>query len=392
MTKLHRTDRDDAADRSGIRIHRRLRQLQAVGSGRRRPRRARRRACRASAPAIASGCGSAAASPRWSTGSRLRAAEPGRAGRLGIGCRRGRRDPVRAGRDRHPYRLHGRHPAGRLAAARPAVPGPGLREARPQRGRRACDGRSTDRAEPRSERGTPAMRIAVVGAGVSGLTAAYALAPRARRPAVRGRAAGRRSRQDGRGRDGPTGRSPVDTGFIVYNERTYPTLRPPARPSSASRPSRATCRSARPAARATSSSARAGLRGCFARPRRVGPAGALADDRGHPPLLPRRPADASTRGAVPRDAGRLPRGAAASGPGSATTSSSRSRPRSGPPPRTGSSSSRSTTCSGSSTTTVSSATATPCSGGRSRGGSMTLRRPHRRRASGRVRSGPATRW
>lgn len=65
------------------------------------------------------------------------------------------------------------------------------------------------------------LRIAVIGAGVSGLTAAWTLAPRhdillfEREPRLGGHAHTHDVRVDGR-------MVPVDTGFMVFNERTYP--------------------------------------------------------------------------------------------------------------------------------------------------------------------------
>ena len=66
------------------------------------------------------------------------------------------------------------------------------------------------------------MRIAIVGAGVSGLVAAHLLAPRARGHRVRGGRLRRRAHQHRPRRHRATQTHHVDTGFIVFNDRNYP--------------------------------------------------------------------------------------------------------------------------------------------------------------------------
>jgi predicted NAD/FAD-binding protein len=67
------------------------------------------------------------------------------------------------------------------------------------------------------------MRVAIVGTGVAGLGAASALHGRAEVTLFEagGHVGGHANTVDV---DAPSGRVPVDTGFIVYNERNYPLL------------------------------------------------------------------------------------------------------------------------------------------------------------------------
>ncbi len=305
------------------------------------------------------------ASRRWSTGSRP-SSRPRRVVLTGEGSGVSAVDEIRFDADceRAPDRLHRRHPPRWLDAPRPAV----RRAARSRRSPRTpsagCRRRSmSERRASAARRDDGPMRVAVVGSGVSGLTAAYALnRRRPRRRAVRG---------------DPTPGGHVATvtvddaggpGQRGHRASSSTTSRP-TRASSAcsrswvSRPSRATCRSPRSAGPATSSSGRAaraasspsaawprGPRTCACsrtssgstatpgrsstRPTPTGMTlGEYLDDRRLRAGLPR-PLPGADHG------GRLVHGA-----------------------RAGRSSTRSTTCSASSTTTASSGSA-----GRSRGG------------------------
>ena len=65
------------------------------------------------------------------------------------------------------------------------------------------------------------MKLAVVGTGIAGLTAAHLLAPRHDLTVYEADV-----RPGGHANtsvvDDPRGKLPIDTGFIVYNDRNYP--------------------------------------------------------------------------------------------------------------------------------------------------------------------------
>ena len=77
--------------------------------------------------------------------------------------------------------------------------------------------------EPAFSRTDRPLRVGVIGAGIAGLGAAWALAEKHSVTLFE-----RDSRPGGHSHtidlDLPEGRLPVDTGFIVFNDRTYPNL------------------------------------------------------------------------------------------------------------------------------------------------------------------------
>ena len=83
------------------------------------------------------------------------------------------------------------------------------------------------RGHPRGPGGRTDKRIAVVGGGIAGLSAAWSLSDRAHVTLFEaGARAGGHTNTVDVTLDGPAGpvRHGVDTGFLVFNERTYPLL------------------------------------------------------------------------------------------------------------------------------------------------------------------------
>ena len=130
------------------------------------------------------------------------------------------------------------------------------------------------------------MDVAIVGSGISGLSAAYALHPDHQVTVFEaGPAAGGHVKTVTV--DGPDGPVEVDTGFIVYNERTYPRVRAAARRAGRRRrrPSDMSFGSACTAA--AWRTARAAPAGFFPDARTAAPPRPLADAGRRPALLPR---------------------------------------------------------------------------------------------------------
>ena len=168
-----------------------------------------------------------AGSLRWSTGSRSSSRR--REWSWSVPDRASRPSTTSASRrstTRTSSRLHGRHHARRRASADPAIPRSRLREHRTKRSRRHA-------ADPRRPRGDrrratrPAgsgMKVAIVGAGISGSDRGLCPSPRSRHPAVRCRCGRRRARQDGRASTRRPGRSPSTPASSSTTSVTYPTF------------------------------------------------------------------------------------------------------------------------------------------------------------------------
>ena len=204
--------------------------------------------------------------------------------------------------------------------------------------------------------GTTPRRLAVVGSGVAGLTAAYVAASsddvRVTLYEADDRLGGHADTHDV---EGPDGTLAIDTGFIVHNERTYPTLlRIFAELGVATQPSEMSM-STRDDATGLEWAGALGAAGLFPTWRNAGSPGVPPDAHRDPALPPRRPRAARQAAATTRRCAASSTEArlhARTSPGTSWSPSSRPCGRATRPSR---STTRRGTCSPSSTTTACSA-------------------------------------